>query len=209
MIRSEAMSLALELRPVGSPTTVSPASTFIVRAAALVLAGAVGFAAASAPAAPAKWTSSLSLAAAFGAVLAIRRSRDDETVDAESLLALAGDFVARHRIDGRVTAIEGEGWTALADDAADLLGYGLVDRFHEEDRGRFLDQLAAVAEDGATRAAALRLRCGEEEFRFVEVASRRAPDNGALVSAFRAAAASRDLAAELCAAREERDWKNP
>jgi cell cycle sensor histidine kinase DivJ len=177
-----------------------------MRAAALILAGAVGFAAASAPAAPAKWTSSLSLAAALGGVVfSARRPRDPENTvaDAGDLLAVAGDFVARHRIDGRVTAIDGVGWTAFAGKSSELAGYGLVDRLHEEDRPHFLAQLAAVANDGVTRAVALRLGRDDESFQHVEIASGRAAGDGVLVSAFRATGAAGSLAAELSAARDE------
>jgi cell cycle sensor histidine kinase DivJ len=190
---------------VASTSSVRSASAPVLRAAALLLAGAVGFAAAAAPAAPAQWTSRLSLAAAFGGMIAIRRkgAGDDSPADPDCLLALAGDFVVRHRIDGRVISVEGDRIAGFADAAADLVGYALIDRLHEDDRPRFLAQISAVAEDGVTRAVALRLRGRDEDYRFVEAASGRLSSDGALISAFRAGGAASGLAAELSAAREE------
>ena len=187
-------------------TTISTGAT-LVQAAVVVLACSVGFAAASSRPAAAreKWTSGFSFAAALGGAFAIRRPRGSGDLKGDSgvLLALAGDFVAHHRIDGRVTTIEGEGWTGFASDRAELAGYGLIDRMHEEDRPRFRAQLIAVAADGLTRADTLRLRRDGERYQFIEVTTGQACGEVALVSAFREARPQPELAAELESAREE------
>ncbi len=188
-----------------SAKTAFSAGATLAHAAAVILASAVGFAAASAPPAPApsKWTSGFSLAAALGAAFAVRRPRAARNPGGEPLSALGGDFVARHRVDGRVTAIEGEGWSALAADRAALAGYGLIDRLHEEDRARFVAQLGAVAGDGAARAAALRLRGGDGAYGTFEATTARVGVEAGLVSSFREVRAAPDLAVELETAREE------
>jgi cell cycle sensor histidine kinase DivJ len=189
--------------------TVFSEGAGLARAAAVVLATLAGFAIASAPAGSShsKWTSGFSFAAAFGAVFAVRRPRGSPGLagEGEARSAVAGDFVARHRVDGRVTAIEGEGWDAFAADRAELVGYGLIDRLHADDRARFLVQLSAVSEDGAARAAALRLRLrrGEEGHGVFEATTGRASAEGGLVSSFRQVRAAPDLACELENAREE------
>jgi cell cycle sensor histidine kinase DivJ len=179
------------------------ATASLARAGAFVVASAAGFAAACAPAAAAhsKWASGVSLASALGAVFSARRAR--AAPDPEPLAAPAGEFAARHRVDGRVTAIEGEGWGALADERAALAGYGLIDLVHEEDRSRFLAQMSAVAGDGCARADILRLRRGDERHGVFEATTDRAGAEGGLVSSFREANAAPDLASELESAREE------
>ena len=179
---------------------ISPTRVRIARAAAAaILVGAAG-AAAAAPV-RAKVTSGLSLAAAFGAAFAARRPRAAPAQakgDDEALLGLAGDLVLRHRIDGRVTAVEGD-----RGESVELIGYGLVDRLHEADRPRFLAQLAAVCADGQARVTTVRLRRGEAEFRLLDARTSRADGAGALISALRESAVARDLGAQLEAAREE------
>ncbi len=183
------------------------AGASLARASALLLAGAAGFAALSAPAAVghSKWASGFSLAAALGAVFAVRRPRGEPEPEAppEGMKSPAAEFAARHRVDGRVTAIEGDGWSPLATDRAALAGYGLIDLMHEDDRGRFLAQLSAVAGDGLARADVLRLRRGSEGYGFFEATTGRASSAGGLLSSFREAHAAPDLASELETAREE------
>jgi cell cycle sensor histidine kinase DivJ len=173
------------------------------RPAAVVLAAAVAFAAASAPAAPKSPKWGLPFAAALGAAFAARRLRGSADLDkSDTRPAVAGDFVARHRVDGRVTAIEGESWRGFAADSAELAGYGLIDRVHEEDRPRFLAQASAVAADGTARVAALRLRGTGEEGRYVEATTARVRE-GVLISTFREVKPPPGLAAELESARAE------
>ena len=182
--------------PVGSAKTYIPLRARFARAAAaLILAFTAG--AAMAPA-RVKWTGGLSLAA-FGAGFAFRRPRAAPAEGGiDALAALAGDIVVRHRIDGRVTVVEGG-----ATDSEALIGYGLVDRLHEEDRPRFLDQLAAVAADGEPRATTVRMGRDEADFKMFDVVSRRGEGAGALISALRESVAARTLSAQLDAAREE------
>ncbi|HXT06743.1 MAG TPA: HAMP domain-containing sensor histidine kinase [Roseiarcus sp.] len=185
--------------------SLARAGAVVSAGAAAALAGALGVAAACAPAAPAhaKWVSGLSLAAALGAVFAARRPRAAADADGEAPSGLASDFVACHRVDGRVTTIEGEGWDGLAADRAELAGYGLIDRVHEDDRARFLVQLNAVAGDGMARAAALRLRRSNGGHGVFEATTAQPGVEGGLVSAFREVRAAPDLACELETAREE------
>jgi cell cycle sensor histidine kinase DivJ len=180
-------------------------------AAFLATLSTAGFAAA-AHVAPlqTKWSSTLALVAAAGAIVAARRARPsvatNDAYETNALLSFAGDFIVRHRIDGRVTAIEGDGLAPFATSAEELMGYGLVDRVHEDDRAGFLDLLKAAANQGRTRATTVRLRHGDAEaYTLVEINIRRASaaDDGALISAFRASAAALELAAQLETAREE------
>jgi len=178
--------------------------------AAVGLACALGCIAAAPAAAPAKWTSGLSLAAALGFAFSPRRprhaaggGRDD------ALLSLAGDFVARQRVDGRVTAVDGEGFAGWAADSADLVGYGLLDRLHEDDRGGFLAQLAAVAEDGRARTTMVRLRKDTADgFQLIEATSGRSSNAGGLVTAFRRSRALVELEEAREEARIERTLKD-
>jgi len=173
---------------------------------------AAGVAAATARAGhfQAKWTSTLALAAAVGAMMAARRARPSvvpgDGYDSGALLSLAGDFIVHHRIDGRVTAIEGDGLAEFATSADELMGYGLVDRLHEDDRSNFLDILKAAANHERTQAATVRLLPGgANNYMLAEIKSRRASavDDGALISAFRACGPALELAAQLENAREE------
>ncbi len=186
-----------------SAKTIPSASAHLARAAAAVLAGAASVLAVGAAAAPTKWSSNLPLAAMLGAALAARRPSAIASGGEDMMLALPGDFVVRHRIDGRVTEIKGEGWKEFAPASADLIGYGLIDRVHEKDRAAFLAHLSAVAADGVTRAATLRLRRRGEGFAYIEVTTGPAPEMGALVSALREPRTAPDLSAELESAREE------
>ena len=197
----EAMPRASELCVhVGSADTYFTVRARFARAAAALILACTAIAATAAPLAPVrlKWTGGLSLAA-FGAAFAFRRPRPLATeAEADAPLALPGEIVVRHRIDGRVTFVEG----VTADPEA-LAGYGLVDRLHAEDRPRFLDQLVAVAADGETRATTVRMGRGEADFRMFDVVSRRGEGAGALISTLRESVAARDLSAQLDAAREE------
>ena len=201
MIGGGANPRASELGSIVVAATMKSLSGGRAAVAAVGLACAVGFIAAAPGAAPAKWTSSLSLAAAFGLAFSPRRPRKAaESGRDDAMLSLAGDFVARQRIDGRVTAIDGEGWADWAADGAELVGYGLIDRLHEDDRGGFLAQLAAVAEDGRARTTMVRLRKDTADgFQLIEATSGRSSNAGGLVTAFRR---SRALV-ELEEAREE------
>jgi cell cycle sensor histidine kinase DivJ len=173
--------------------------------AALVAAPCVAVAAPMTEA-PAKWTSSLAIAAAIGGMLAMRRAGGQAPGDSagdSALKTLAGDCLARHRIDGRVTGIEGEGLARLALAGPDLMGYGLVDRLSADDRPRFLEALRATAQDGQARTTQVRLRCaGSDAFAPAELKSC-ALEDGGMVTAIRDAGAVLDLAAQLEAAREE------
>ncbi len=176
----------------------------VAAAAGLACTAAFASAAPGSPV-PARWTPTVTLAAAIGAAFAIRRPRGTALPRRDedgALLAVAGDFVVRHRIDGRVTAIEGDGLADLALENIDLSGYGLIDRLHEEDRPRFLGQLSAVAADGRTRDMALRLRRGDG-YRLVEAVSARTASGGAMISGFRDSRALHELTAELQTARDE------
>jgi cell cycle sensor histidine kinase DivJ len=170
-----------------------------------------GVAAATARVAPlqVKWTSTLAFAAAVGALMAARQGRPSVSSadghENRALLLLAGDFIVRHRIDGRVTAIDGDGLARFARSADDLMGYGLVDHLHADDRADFLDVLKAAAEDGCTQTTTLRFRDSADNYIVAEVKIRRisAADDGALISAFHAKGPALDLAAQLETAREE------
>jgi two-component system, cell cycle sensor histidine kinase DivJ len=152
---------------------------------------------------PAKWPPGLSLATMLGVAFAARRPWAAAPADDEASRSLAGDFMAHHRIDGRVTAIEGDGWREYALERADLTGYGLLDRLHEKDRASFVAQVSAVAADEVARVVTLRLkRCGEG-FAGVEVTTSPASERGVLVSTLQPSQSSPDLAAELESAREE------
>jgi cell cycle sensor histidine kinase DivJ len=181
-------------------TTESSAGARFAHAVAAFLAGAASVFAVSAAAAPPKWSSGASLAAMLGAAYAGRRSSPVALADA---FAGAWNFTVRHRIDGRVIALEGDGWTEFAAESAELSGYGLIDRLYEKDRATFLSHLAAVAADRVARAATVRLRRSDEGFAHVEIATGPATEEGVLVSALRESRARPDLAAELEAAREE------
>jgi cell cycle sensor histidine kinase DivJ len=183
----------------------------VARSAAVGLACALGVnLAAPAAAATAKMTSSLSLAAAFGFAFAARRPQlaPEPAERGDALLALAGDLVAHHRIDGRVTAIDGEGWADWAADPAELVGYGLMDRLSEDDRADFLAQLGAVAADGRARTATLRLATIGGAVEPVEARSCRSASDGGLVSAFRRSRALVELEAAREEARLERTLKD-
>jgi cell cycle sensor histidine kinase DivJ len=188
---------------VSAATSISSASARFAGAAVAALAGAAAVISVSAAPAPTKLTSTLSLAAMFGVAFAGRRPLEGAAGEKDPLLAVAGDFVARHRIDGRVTGIEGEGWSGFTAKGAELMGYGLVDLLHEEDRVRFLAQVAAVAADGKPRATTVRLRRRGAGFAHVDVATGPAPGEAALVSALRQSCSAPDLEAELESAREE------
>jgi cell cycle sensor histidine kinase DivJ len=172
---------------------------------------AAGVAAATARVTPlqAKLTSTLEFAAAMGAMMAARQARPSvssaEGYENSALLSLAGDFIVRHRIDGRVTSIEGDGLAQFATSADEFIGYGLVDRLHEDDRADFLDVLKAAAEDGCTQTTTVRIRNSADNYVVADIKIRRicAGDDGALISAFRAKGAALDLAAQLETAREE------
>ena len=207
MIGGGANPRASELGSIVVAATMKSLSGGRAAVAAVGLACAVGFIAAAPGAAPAKWTSSLSLAAAFGLAFSPRRPRKAaESGRDDAMLSLAGDFVARQRIDGRVTAVDGEGWADWAADSADLVGYGLLDRLHEDDRGAFLAQLGAVAGDGRARTTTVRLRKdgAKDGYELIEATSGRTASGGGLISAFRR---SRSLV-ELEEARLERTLKD-
>jgi cell cycle sensor histidine kinase DivJ len=214
MIAGETKPRASEF---GSPVVMAKMKSWFggrtARAAGVSLACAMGVCVAvTAAAAPAKVTSSASLAAAFGLAFAARRPRNlpGPRHRGDMLLALAGDFLARQRIDGRVTAIEGEGWTEWAADSAELVGYGLLDRMCEDDRELFLAQLSAVAADGRSRMATFRLaKAGAPGgFEPVEARSCRGLSDGGLVSAFRRNRAQAELEAAREEARIERTLKD-
>jgi cell cycle sensor histidine kinase DivJ len=105
-----------------------------------------------------------------------------------------------------VTAIEGEGWADWAADGAELAGYGLIDRLGDDDRKLLLAQLAAVAADGQTRTAVVRLPKADHR-EPVEATSCRAGD-GALVTGFRSCRALIELEAAREEARIERTLKD-
>ena len=200
MMGPEAFSGASEfVDPVCSAMAVRSAGRRVLRAAAAVALICVsGLAGAAVPAeapAQAKWPSSLSLAAALGAAFAVRRTREAvrRVEGRESVPDF--DFLARHRRDGRVTAIEGDAGEAL-------IGYGLVDRLHEDDRKLFLAQLSVAAADGRPRAMLARLRRDEGDYRRLEATTVRAGAGG-FVTTFRFSAPLAALAAELETAREE------
>ena len=210
MIAAEVSLCASELsNPVSWAKTNSwPSARFAtLRAGAAAVGLACTAAVASVTSAspvPAPWSPSITLAAALGAAFAIRRPRASglpRRDDDGALLAVAGDFVVHHRIDGRVTAIEGEGLAGLALEEIDLTGYGLVDRVHDEDRSRFFAQLAAVAADGKTRDVVVRLR-RSDGYQLVEAVSAQTA-GGAMISGFRASRSLQDYSAELQTAREE------
>ena len=186
----------------GLAVTIRSASERFALAAVAAFAGAASVFAVSAAAPPPKWAPGLSLAAMLGAAFAARRPAADP-VENEALLADDGCFVAHHRIDGRVTGIEGEGWTEFADESADLIGYGLLDRLYAKDRAGFLEQLSAVADDGGERAITVRIHRRGEGFAIVEATTSRISESGDLVSTLRDSRSSPDLAAELESAREE------
>ncbi|MDE3175736.1 MAG: HAMP domain-containing histidine kinase, partial [Pseudomonadota bacterium] len=164
-------------------------------------AGAAAVFGVSVSPAPSRLSSSMSLFAMFGTAFAARLSAAQRSEDGRALRALAGDFVARHGVDGRVSSIEGDGWRDL--DRAALIGDGLLARLHEDDRARFLDQISAVNVDGGARAATLRLRTSGEGFAHVDVSTARAADRAGLVSALRPSCSAPALEAELQCAREE------
>ena len=115
-----------------------------------------------------------------------------------------GAWLARHRIDGRVVGIDGEPDFTARDD--DLVGYGLIDRMHADDRPRFLDALRAAA-DGLARTTTLRLRGADaDDYALMEATSRIAPTQfgaGVMITSFRRGDPARELIAALEAAREE------
>ena len=185
----------------------------IIRAAAMFLisATAVGVAA-PAVAAPAEWTQSLSLAtAALGLAVSVRRPRSTPKPKTDSaLIALAGDFVARLGPDGRVTAIEGEGWNEWAADSGELVGFGLSQRLHVDDRSSLLADLRHVAADGRARSVTIKLRRRQagDGFEPVEVRIARGPGPGGLMAAFRRNGALAELEAARQEARIERTLKD-
>ena len=201
MIGRNAFPRASEfVSPVCSAMAVKSAGRRVLRAAAaaalILVSGLAGAAVPAAAPGPAKWPSSLSLAAALGAAFAVRRTREAVRRIEGGEPPPASDFLARHRRDGRVTAIEGEAGEGL-------VGYGLVDRLHEDDRKPFLAQLSAVATDARARAMLVRLKRDEGDYRRLEATTARAAGAGALVSAFRFNAPLAALAVELETAREE------
>ncbi len=187
----------------GLAITIRSAFSRIALAAFAAFAGAASVFAVSAAAAPPKWAPGLSLAAMLGAAFAARRPLAAVPVESHASLSGVGRFVAHHRIDGRVTVIEGEGWTEFAGENEELMGYGLVDRVHDRDRAGFLEHLAAVAADGVERVATARIRRRGEGFASVEVTTACATEPDRLVSVLRHSRSSPDLAAELEWAREE------
>jgi cell cycle sensor histidine kinase DivJ len=129
-------------------------------------------------------------------------SRLSLAVDEAALTALAGDFVARHRIDGKILGVAGEGWAPFRDfaEAGDDDLAALVDA---GDLARFLGHATAVAFERRPRTLVVRLRQRDGEFRPFELRS--APDGepGVVISAFRESLALDELKAELEATREE------
>ena len=211
MIGGETIPRASEFGSIVGAATVRFWTGGRAAVAGVGLACALGFIAAAPGAAPAKWTSSASLAAAVGLAFSPRRPRGGSALGRdEAMLSLAGDFVARQRIDGRVTAIDGEGWTAWAADCADLVGYGLLDRLHEDDREAFLAQLDEVAGDGRARTTMVRLRKdgAADEFQLAEATTGRTSSAGGLVTAFRRSRALVELEDAREEARIERTLKD-
>ena len=123
-------------------------------------------------------------------------------VDAAALAALAGDFVVRHRIDGRVLWVSGEGWAPFRD-FSQAGEDDLSALFDSGDFARFLGHATAVASERGPRTLVVRLRRRDGEFRPFELRS--APDGepGVVISAFRENLALDGLKAELEATREE------
>ena len=129
----------------------------------------------------------------------VRRSSRAGLDDA-AWLAIAGDFVARHRIDGRVLALTGEGWAPFRAAEGDE---NICECFDAGERARFLSHAAAVAADAGTRALVVRLRRRDGEFRPFEVRSAATGEAGVVLSVFREDVALDGVKAELEATREE------
>jgi cell cycle sensor histidine kinase DivJ len=121
-------------------------------------------------------------------------------LDAAAWLAIAGDFVARHRIDGRVLALTGEGWAPFQAVEGDR---NICECFDVGERARFLKHVAKVAADACARALVVRLRRRDGEFRPFEVRSAPTGEAGIVLSAFRENLALDGIKAELEATREE------
>jgi two-component system, cell cycle sensor histidine kinase DivJ len=188
---------------VGAALTTASAWVRFAGSAISAFAGAAAVFGVSVSPAPSRLSSSMSLFAMFGTAFAARRSSTQRGEDGRALRALAGDFVARHGAEGRVSSVEGDGWKGVDLDRAALIGDGLVDLMHEDDRARFLEQLSAVAADGRVRAATLRLRTPGDGFAHFDVSTGKAADEPGLVSALRPSCSAPVLEAELESAREE------
>ena len=139
-----------------------------------------------------------------GDAVAARGSRRSPSgdVDAAALIALAGDFVARHRIDGRILSASGEGWSAFGD-ASETGDRDLSTLLDTGDLARFLSHATAVAFDGRPRRLVVRMRQRDGEFRPFELRSAPSSEPGVVISAFRENLALDDIMAELEATREE------
>ena len=123
-------------------------------------------------------------------------------VDEAVLAALAGDFVVRHRIDGTVLSVVGEGWGAFRG-PAEAGPDDLSPKLDASDLARFLGHATAVAFEGRARSLVVRLRRQDGEFRPFEMHSAPDGDPGVVISAFRENQALDGLKAELEATREE------
>jgi len=139
-----------------------------------------------------------------GDAVAARGSRRSASgdVDAAALIALAGDFVARHRVDGRILSASGEGWSAFGD-ASETGDRDLSTLLDTGDLARFLSHATAVAFDGRPRRLVVRMRQRDGEFRPFELRSAPSSEPGVVISAFRENLALDDIMAELEATREE------
>jgi signal transduction histidine kinase len=137
-----------------------------------------------------------------GEIVAARSPRRCEAIDEAALIAVAGDFVARHRIDGHVIAVVGDGWApfrALEEGGEDDLSR-LLDA---SDLARFLAHATIVAFEGRARTRIVRLRQRDGEYRPFAMRTTPTAEPGVVVSAFCENHALDLLKAELDATREE------
>ena len=90
----------------------------------------------------------------------------------EQCRVLAGDItdvITRHDQNGRVLFVSPNAQTVLGASAADLFGYGLLDRIHVTDRPTYLTALANAATTGETSSIEFRMRHTADEIIAEEV----------------------------------------